>query len=172
MSTVLAQAVEELSGSTAELPSALRRLMVIASRIKAPDLSDWVRSELNGYSGDTPVPKYRQGAANVRLHFMGPFGSSRTIHVGAWDLPEAVRPSEDWGFLRYSVATLAELREGESDPAIALPAWWVSAARDLIAKGEMVSVEMMGLDTAGIVFSRTFITAVWTRFKRRHSASS
>lgn len=160
MSTVLAQAVEELSGSTAELPSALRRLMVIASRIKAPDLSEWVRNELNGYLGDTPVPEYRQGTAYVRLHFLGPFGSSRTIQVGPWDLPEALRPSEGWGYLRQSVAALAELREGENDPAIALPAWWITAARDLISKGEMVSVEMMGLDTAGIVFARTHITSV------------
>ncbi|MCG8653994.1 hypothetical protein [Yimella sp. NH-Cas1] len=165
MSTVLAQAVEELSGSTTELPSALRRLLVIASRIKAPHLAEWVRNELNGYFGETPVPEYRQGPVVVSLRYLGSYGSERTLRQGTWDLPEKLRLGDDWGWLRQSVAALAELSKGESDPGVSLPGWWIATARDLIDKGEMSTVAMMVLDSARIVFPRTQISGVLDRIQ-------
>lgn len=160
VSNPLEKAVEELSGSTAELPNALRRLMVVAARIRAKDLSQWLESELDGYGTDSPVPEYRRGTPALRLTYRGPMQSQRTIIVGPWDLPESLRLDEGWGDLRQSVAELSALQGAESDPQAQLPVTWLHAARTEIEAGTMATVGMMVLDGAAVVFHRTRLATV------------
>lgn len=162
MTNPLTKAIDELSGSTTELPGALRRLMVVASRIQADELSQWLTSELDGYGPHDLVPEYRRATPTIRLNFAGPMGSSRSIIVGPWDLAEGLRPTmeQGWGDLRQSVAELAALQSANNDPRMPLPHFWVHEARKAIEEGKMGTVELMVLDTAELLVPRSRLTTV------------
>ncbi len=53
--------IKELANKEISLEVAFNRLLIIASDIGNTDLIDWATNELNGYSNDSKIPKYREG---------------------------------------------------------------------------------------------------------------
>ena len=53
--------IKELANKEISLEVAFNRLLIIASDIGNTDLIDWATNELNGYSNDSKIPKYRKG---------------------------------------------------------------------------------------------------------------
>lgn len=75
--TFLGELVSDASGDTVPTPVLLRRMKVLAARLKTIPLADWVERELGGYGNDAPLPTYRGPfPAEARGSFSGPFGSS------------------------------------------------------------------------------------------------
>ena len=53
--------IKELANKEISLEVAFNRLLIIASDIGNTDLIDWATNELNGYSNNSKIPKYRKG---------------------------------------------------------------------------------------------------------------
>lgn len=53
--------IKELANKEISLEVAFNKLLIIASDIGNTDLIDWATNELNGYSNDSKIPKYREG---------------------------------------------------------------------------------------------------------------
>lgn len=53
--------IKELANKEISLEVAFNRLLIIALDIRNTALIDWATNELNGYSNDSKIPKYREG---------------------------------------------------------------------------------------------------------------
>lgn len=90
--------------STADL---LRRALVVARRLDAPELVDWIGSELNGYTGEVPVYRVIRG----QLLAMNPVNGL---------IPFTVRNAEMFDLLtqhreRQSIPELEQLARSEEE---------------------------------------------------------
>ncbi|NHA69974.1 AbiTii domain-containing protein [Phycicoccus flavus] len=158
MDSPLERAVDALTDTERDLPSALRTLVVVARRLKSEPLIGWLDHELNGYPGGADVPTYRQmGLLPVRVTFTGPGGSSYSPMLDQASLPEQLRPGAH--DLRQSVAdltSLAESGDSEADQRLGmpLPLYWVTLLREAGERGEGPRVEFMVPESALLLVPR------------------
>ena len=101
--SLLQEIIDAASGSEVPLTDILRKCLVLATRLRNEHLRQWVLQELNGYSADTQLPKYRVSA---ELESCGNFVSS-THGWNSQPIPTAFLSEED----RQSVEQ-AEWRDG------------------------------------------------------------
>jgi hypothetical protein len=155
-----------IDGSTDELVSTtnlLRKVQIAASRVGAEAVTNWARSELNGYDPSSPelLPGYRAGLAlTVEGHFEGPMGTSaRGVALPGLGLP-------DWFFNRWFRTNifqpLSELEmlaasDGDTEPQVPWTPEAVFKYRQWGSEGKAGRMEMMELFEAGSVFPRTAI---------------
>lgn len=166
MPTALENAVDALSDQTVQLPDALRRLLVVARRIRASTLAEWIGHELNGYGPDDTIPTYRSSLGlPVVLRFVGPFQSSITRTFSILEIPEELRPTVEAVALREPLASCVALAGGEQDPELAFPIFWVTRYRQLVEQDKAVHIEMMTLDHAAARFPRTHLLGVLDRIR-------
>lgn len=166
MLTALEAAVHALSDPAVALPDALRRLLVVSRRIQADDLTNWLRGELNGFSGSEMVPDYRQGQhLPIRLHFDGPMHSSTALTVTAAELPSDLASVMDGIAFREPVAELQELASGSDDPQLQLPMAWIEIYRKFATSRTVPSIEMFVLNGATIVTPQTHLKGVLDRIR-------
>lgn len=166
MTTALESAISDLSNATVALPDALRRLLVVSRRIGSADLTEWLRGELNGYSGDVAAPIYRQGEhLPIKLHFDGPMHSSSTMTVTASELPERLSSVMTGMDFREPIAELEALARGEDNPELQLPMAWIALYRSLAEKEKVPSIYLHVLNRAGVMMPRTHLTGILDRVK-------
>lgn len=166
MATALEAAVDALSDPGVALPDALRRLLVVSRRINAADLTAWILGELYGYQVGEDVPAYRDGEGmSIRLRFDGFYGSAQTMTVHQSDLPDSLGSFMNGAKFRQPVAELQELAEGDSDPGVQLPMWWISEYRRLANENKAPHIEMMGLNRATTSMPRTHLKGMLDRVK-------
>ena len=67
-STLLHQIQDELV-SLKPLSDTLRKALVLAIRLNIPTLSDWIKSELNGYTISGNLPDYRIATCDMRVDY-------------------------------------------------------------------------------------------------------
>lgn len=91
--SLLSDLVDGASGDQAAVSTLLRKVKVIAARLKTGELETWVEHELVGYEEDDPLPEYRGPFdAQVYGHFTGPFGSQYTnAPIPSIGFPENLR---------------------------------------------------------------------------------
>lgn len=166
MPTALENAVDALSDESVALPDALRRLLVIARRIGADTLAEWIGHELNGYGPGDSLPPYRSSAGlPVALRFVGPFQSSITRTFSVPELPEELRAAMEAVALREPLASCVALAGGGQDPELSFPIHWVERYRQLAEQGQAVRLDMMTLDHAAARFPRTHLRGVLDRIR-------
>lgn len=133
------------SVATADL---LRKVQIVASRLGATDIVDWVKRELNGYPDDAELPPYRVMSTGVMGIFSGPMRS--TIHHQLTVVPKGF---EDWWIvrLRQPLAELQGFSSGsDEDPTRDWPAAAVHAYEETGA----FHIEFHGLFSARNVIPR------------------
>lgn len=57
---------EEAMAGKGDLPTLLRKCLVLAARLKSDELRAWVKSELDGYEADVGLPAYRIRRTHIR----------------------------------------------------------------------------------------------------------
>ena len=110
--TLLEQLQEAAVDPNSDLGEVLRRCKVLASRLKSPQLEDWLLWESNGYPDDVDLPDYRVWPIVVKGHFAGPFGSEiRNATIPTICIPEEYRETATRVECRQSVATVSAMLE-------------------------------------------------------------
>lgn len=166
MTTALEHAIEILSDPTVTLSDALRRLLVVARRIGADPLAEWIRNELNGYAPESAVPSYRREAdLPIRLTFNGPMQSTHTVTLHRGDLPDELGGASEAPTLRQPAAELEKFAKLGNDPGFPLPVAWIQAYRHSAEKGHAPTIEMMILNHATVVVPRTYLHGIVDRIK-------
>lgn len=90
--------------STADL---LRRALVVAKRLGASELTEWISSELNGYTGDTPDYRRARGSAKV----MNPYHGAIPLVMPSADWAEAISTVR----IHQSIPELEHLAKSKRD---------------------------------------------------------
>ncbi|HRL47966.1 MAG TPA: hypothetical protein PLK46_05835 [Propioniciclava sp.] len=166
MPNALENAVDALSDPNVALPDALRRLLVVARRIGADALADWIGHELNGYQAGDPLPSYRSATnVPVALRFAGPFQSNVTRTFSVLELPDELRSTMDSVAIREPVASCVALAAGDQDPELPFPIFWVLRYRELAELNQAPGFQMMQLDHAAARFPRTHLLGVLDRIR-------
>lgn len=113
------------------LANVLRKCAVLGDQLDNDDLRDWALQELNGYTSEDGVPKYRKAGAGLFGHFAGPFGSGyKRIAIPVIGLPEQLRKNAETVVFREGVAGLESLLEGEGETlTAACPGDWLTLAQ-------------------------------------------
>lgn len=85
--TLLDEVISQASDG--EATAMLRKLMIVAHRLKAEPLLAWVKNEINGYKSGDDLPSYR-GPLNsiVQAVITGPMGSKGTNTLSSHGVPE------------------------------------------------------------------------------------
>lgn len=163
--TVLENVIASLTTPDIALTDALRSLYVVSRRIGDDDTSGWIWRELNGYDDDATVPEYRRiKGLPITLRFDGYGGTSVTRTINTLDLPEELQIPDEVD-LRQPLAELMDLADGDSDPRIELPLFWMAKYRKEIEAGRAPSYYMMTLNHAKILMPRTALNGLLDRIK-------
>lgn len=92
--TILDDAVNVLAGNTDETSSALRKLLVVGTRMESQPIIEWCKKELTGYVEDSfdDYPPYRRRLATLVIVRWTGYGGSIFDHPLEMSLvPEALR---------------------------------------------------------------------------------
>ncbi|MGB3258433.1 MAG: hypothetical protein WBA72_10655 [Ornithinimicrobium sp.] len=163
--TAMSVAIDALSDPDVQVQDALRRLYVATRRMEASGLSEWLRSELNGYEEGSPLPDYRSKRFPIRLTFNGPMNSSAEIDVSVSELPaELTAPLEYLG-LHEPVAELSALATGTKNPGMNLAMIWVEMYRRLAEEKGLPRMHMMVLNEARLTIPRSHLHGILDRIR-------
>lgn len=86
MPALVPELVNMASDPTVTTADLLRRALVVAKRLAAPELVDWIGSELNGYTGD--VPPYRKVRGTLTAH--NPYHGAIPVMMRSTKMAEAL----------------------------------------------------------------------------------
>jgi hypothetical protein len=176
--TLLSDLIEDASGDNVPLAVLLRRVKVLAARLRTGPLANWVDHELAGYGSEAELPSYRGpfDAAAVG-HFAGPFNSEiRNAPIPTVSFEENVRSTFAPFFtveFRQGVATLEDIVDrsastgGTDSLHVAWPADAVAYANQLWQQGKVQWYEGMGLISAWTPISAGQITGVLDTVRTR-----
>ena len=131
---LLQDIVAEATRPNCDLPSLLRKALVLASRLRNDELKMWVSHELNGYPEQELVPEYRRSDVISYGFFADRFVGQATLQVPATVLPEEFREKYRRVVLQNPINALVDLlaRSKEKGSEITFP--WPSAARQYAQK--------------------------------------
>jgi len=125
---------------------------VLASRLKALELKDWINRELSGYSPEDQLPEYRRlPDLGIRLTFDGPIGYPprlQTLHPQ--DIPAELRVPEHLLVLRQPLADLESASSSPHGSKINLPGFWIHRYRQLIEEGQAFGFGLLAMNGAEI----------------------
>lgn len=126
---LLQDIIAEATGETCDLPSLLRKTLVLASRLRNDDLKTWVGHELNGYPTAEVVPSYRRTEVISYGFFADRFVGQATLQIPVSVLPEEFREKYRNVVLQQPITEMVDTlrRTREKGSAIQLP--WPPAAR-------------------------------------------
>ena len=121
--SLLREIQEAAIDNNVELPTLLRKCKVLAARLGNEGLSNWVDSELNGYSDIDDLPDYRILNVNSKGHFSGPFGSGlRNADIPLICIEEKFRENLAHSYMMEAIASLEALVD-KSDGGTAQEPW-------------------------------------------------
>lgn len=155
--------IEDASGSAVPVDELLRRLKVVASRARLPELDMWVQHELNGYPDGVPLPSYRGPFPTVVLgHLVGPFGREvRNAPIPPSAYPAELRDGHLWRVsLGSGVSELESLAARDEAVQLAWPPDMIPYTTYLQQRGECGIDPMMSLVGAKQVLDRSVIVGL------------
>lgn len=162
------RAIDALSDPAVSIADALRRLLVVAHRIGAADLSGWIKQELEGYQRGSDTPDYRDGSSlPIAVRFDGYGGASSTRQLSAQELPPELGSVMVDFRLMMPLAEIAALADGsgDGDPQMQLPAFWLQRFRDFAGEDRVPHLPMFVANHAAIVVPRTYLLGLLDRIK-------
>lgn len=166
----LAKYIEDLNNPSVALTDGLRGLLIVASRLKSTPLQEWIKNELHGYKPGDQVPSYRSSSsATIRLRFEGGseiYKIDRTVKLMPSDISDDAlsRPAQSLD-IRQSIAEISSLTQGESDPTIPLPIWWIKRYRELADERKVVFFESLTLENAQIIVTKVDLIGLLDRVR-------
>jgi len=131
--------------ATIDLSSTLRNGKVLASKLKHEELKKWINNELNGYTGEEEIPKYRILDSLVLGTLSGPFGGRvDNVTIPTYNLPGTLRNYAKNLYMAHGVRELESLKDKKEDNLRKRwPAEAVIMARDKVeCSGGYVLVDM------------------------------
>lgn len=145
-----------------DVPSLLRKALVLASRLRNDELKDWVTHELNGYPEEALVPEYRRSDVISYGLFADRFVGQATLQVPVTVLPEQFRDKYRRIVLQNPISALVDLmsRSKEKDSEITFP--WPPALRQYAQK-----VSHIQCISAWRVLNPSFVAGVLDTVKTR-----
>lgn len=107
--------IKELANKEISLEVDFNRLLIIASDIGNTDLIDWATNELNGYSNDSKIPKYREGKMGHIVYS----GINGRLQVNNQPLPLSVFDKEILDYIKVNyfdqdIATIERFAFGDN----------------------------------------------------------
>lgn len=156
--TLLDEVISQASDGDAT--AMLRKLMIVAHRLKAKTLFTWVQNELNGYKSPNELPSYR-GPKNavVQAVITGPMGGKGTNTLSSIGVPDGYEHL----FKVYLFDPLAGIESLASSPDnVGVP--WDPAAVGLyngwIQEGKVAFLELWGVYSATRMISQSTLRGV------------
>ena len=166
MATVLENAIDSLSDPHVSISDALRRLLVVARRINASDLDQWLRAELEGYGPDAGVPEYRDGSTlPIAIRFDGYGGSQTTRRVTPAELPAELQSVMEGMKMRQPLGELAALAARDGDSEVQLPNVWLARYRQLASENKVPHMPMTTANHVAVQVPRTYLVGMLDRIK-------
>lgn len=105
MNSIVLELQAEATGSGTATADLLRKTLVVAAKLKLPELQEWARKELNGYASGDAVPAYRKIRGDLRAQ--NPYnGSNMPVRLGAetTDLISNVEVKQSIGSLEAAIS--------------------------------------------------------------------
>lgn len=139
----------------------LRKVTVVAHYLKATEVAEWVRGELNGYKTVEVLPKYRHNSITpVMGTWTGWGGSSITQIIGSNGLPgDAAEVLFHVSFFQ-PISELEDLTKLAEDPSQPWEPWQVVQYNKWNAEGKGTWIEGMNLLNARRIVTRASIRGV------------
>ena len=148
--------IVEATSKEGDVPRMLRLCLVLAARLNHDPLKNWARSELNGYSVDLELPKYRKFRTRNRGRFHSTYVNG-VLDVPISLLPEKLRPHYEIAEMRDSIGEYVHLLS-RSDDGGEMCIYWspelaLQYASKLIVNGQCISawMEISTSELAGMV---------------------
>jgi AbiTii len=166
----LSEIIDAATEETASIPSLLRKLKVVASRLETALLLDWVDNELTGYTDPDVLPPQYRGPfpTEVVAQWAGPGGSHATMPLPSIALPEPMRKAPYELVFRQSVSELEKLAESDD---LLMHEWHADAVarvNAMVASGQIQPEIPMGtLVHAYRRFSPALLTAILDAVRTR-----
>lgn len=131
---LLQDIVSAATSEQCDVPSLLRKALVLATRLRNEELKTWVSHELNGYPEGDLVPEYRRSDVISYGFFADRFVGQATLQVPVAVLPEEFREKYRRVALQNPINALVDLlaRSKEKGSEITFP--WPAAARQYAQK--------------------------------------
>lgn len=117
-----------------DVPSLLRRALVLATRLKNEDLRTWVSHELNGYPDEDAVPAYRKLQVISYGFFADRFVGQATLQIPLSVLPQELREGYQYVVLQNPISALVDLLHRGTKEGSPLTFPWPTAARQFAKK--------------------------------------
>jgi hypothetical protein len=158
--TVLDEIIDGATNDAVSTSNLLRKVQVVAHRLGATELTEWVKSELNGYRDISSLPLYRGPLTTPVLGtWAGYGGSSATLPLGQGRIPDNAVEALFRTHLNQSIAELEQLAEapGENDPAVSWEPMQVVAFNPRVEEGLVPGMQMMNLISAKRVIPKGVI---------------
>lgn len=161
--SLLDQIIHGASDSSVPTVDLLRKILVVSYRIQAPETTEWVQRELEGYPVDAleELPRYR-GPFTVPVlgTYSGPFRSSATQYLSETGVPKEAVPALFQAWLIQPVAELKALASHTDDPSMPWNPWQVMQWNEWVKEGKVPYLENMGLLFAKKVLPRNVLKGV------------
>ncbi|ASN38866.1 hypothetical protein CGQ24_07475 [Arthrobacter sp. 7749] len=168
MQTPIERIIDDATDEDTNLASLLLKVKVMARRLQATELSEWVSNELDGYSDDMPVPKYRVfDQLNVIGTWEG-YGGHRLKgqRITSTGLSEERRKAWFSATLRQSLTEIEEYSKAENDVGIPWDPYTVMAYEQCVMDKEGgASIESMTLNNVNIMISRQQLRALLNKVR-------
>ena len=127
--TLLQDIVAAATQDNCDLPSLLRKALVLAARLRNEELKTWLGYELNGYPNESLVPDYRRAETISYGFFADRFVGQATLQVPLSVLPEQFREKYRTVALQNPINALVDLHTRSRDEETSIEMPWPPAAR-------------------------------------------
>lgn len=139
-----------ISGATDEstsISNLLRKILIVGRQLKAYQISDWAKQELEGYSNDVELPIYRRELlTQVIGKWDGPFGYSVSHPIDQMGIPEKLHTILFTIDLRQSIAELEAWIRCNETKGQHWSSHYIFLYRELAEKGEVPQIENLTLN--------------------------
>jgi hypothetical protein len=160
--TLLQEIIDHSTDDNVSTTNLLRKVEIAAHRLKASELLNWSRNELNGYPSTVSIPSYRDIVTPVMSQWTGVMGS------GVSNIPLSASPSMDQDLsdflfhvkLTQPIQELHSLSKTERSAAIAWPAEAIVYYNDLVEKGKATSVSNFNLFCANKIIPQNTLQGI------------
>lgn len=120
---LLQDIITEATSETCDVPTLLRKALVLAARLRNDELKAWVGSELNGYADATAVPDYRRTEVSSYGFFADRLVGHATLQVPTSVLPQEFREKFRYVVMQQPINALVDMlrRSSEKGAQFQLP---------------------------------------------------
>lgn len=114
--SIIQELINDLVDYNKSLTNTLRKAKILASKSNIPEMSLWIKNELEGYNEKEQIPEYRKQDATNLGFLRGPFGSQmRNVAIPVYNLPESIKEFAETCIIGESIGQLESLISSEGE---------------------------------------------------------